>query len=715
MKHNLLPDAIKLFGRTKPYDIQVDFMNNMLKTFDNKSIGLFESPTGTGKSLSVLCSSVAFLNEKNKDQKKHSTQYHSDSSDSDFDFMDDDAPPRSKLFVCTRTHSQIKELAAELKKFPTNLLPPTVSLASRQQLCVNTEYSKLSAAELDDKCGSKCPFYDQKKMKQFSKDIMQKPLDIEDLASYGSSHQVCPYFTCRQSIDHSDIVLLPYQSLFHAGTREALGISLKGAYIVVDEAHNLVDALNNLYTITLTDEEVKISLKKISKFRKNINKKNKTQPEEIQPNPEKAEFEEKEVVLSKVEETKFATKLINILTPINGKLSSQDPSIHKMNDFQITLRISDFNPFQVINWAKERRLVYLMCHRGKPENRVKKSQALRNFLSFVETMGYTDDMGIVTLEPSKDIPNKPRKPGKITYMLLNPSTVFTEVADEAESVILVGGTLKPFEDVIAQLCPTKTLSSIVTHSNGHVIPKENCLCMCASKGKSGERISVTYQTRQSGDILSSIASAIDDLAAVVPYGIIVFFTSFGYMDAVYDSLKINPNHKFVHDKMLLKEARSQKDLDKLMKLFKSTINNADSPKGGAILFAVINGKLSEGINFANNYCRCVMVVGMPYPDKNDIVLSQRMKFFDELKKTGNSVCDGQQFYTNLCMRAVNQSIGRSFRNINDYAAVVLFDERYDGQSQLLPQWIQRSYMNTTSWDQVTGNITQFFKKHLPPK
>jgi Fanconi anemia group J protein len=40
-------------------------------------------------------------------------------------------------------------------------------------------------------------------------------------------------------------------------------------------------------------------------------------------------------------------------------------------------------------------------------------------------------------------------------------------------------------------------------------------------------------------------------------------------------------------------------------------------RGGAVLFAVCRGKVSEGLDFADNNARLVIAVGIPYPNVRD--------------------------------------------------------------------------------------------------
>ena len=51
------------------------------------------------------------------------------------------------------------------------------------------------------------------------------------------------------------------------------------------------------------------------------------------------------------------------------------------------------------------------------------------------------------------------------------------------------------------------------------------------------------------------------------------------------------------------------------------------------------------------------MVGLPFPHAGDAELKEKMKFLD--RKYGCSANAGRQYYEDLCMKAVNQSIGRA--------------------------------------------------------
>ena len=56
---------------------------------------------------------------------------------------------------------------------------------------------------------------------------------------------------------HSQLVVLPYNTLLHGPTREAVGLKLKDSVVIIDEAHNLLDAINNVYSVEITGAHVR--------------------------------------------------------------------------------------------------------------------------------------------------------------------------------------------------------------------------------------------------------------------------------------------------------------------------------------------------------------------------------------------------------------------------------------------------------------------------
>ena len=53
-----------------PYPIQNEFMKKLYECLENANLGIFESPTGTGKSMSIICSALKWLIDHEESQKQ---------------------------------------------------------------------------------------------------------------------------------------------------------------------------------------------------------------------------------------------------------------------------------------------------------------------------------------------------------------------------------------------------------------------------------------------------------------------------------------------------------------------------------------------------------------------------------------------------------------------------------------------------------------------
>ena len=76
--------------------------------------------------------------------------------------------------------------------------------------------------------------------------------DIEELVGKGREMNACPYYASRTAIPTAQLVTLPYNLLLHKDMRESLGISLQGNVVIIDEAHNLLESINSMYSVHLS-------------------------------------------------------------------------------------------------------------------------------------------------------------------------------------------------------------------------------------------------------------------------------------------------------------------------------------------------------------------------------------------------------------------------------------------------------------------------------
>ncbi|KAL4484221.1 hypothetical protein ABPG72_003505 [Tetrahymena utriculariae] len=254
--HQLNFHGVDILFPFKPYQIQEDYMRSIIEALNSKSNALLQSPTGTGKTLSLLCACLGWLR-----QKRASQQIQSDGI-------------ANRIFFCSRTHSQLKQVIKELKA--TAYKPKVCILGSRDQYCLKKEYSNLKDLELNGSCKDAikkktCQFYNYSGEggKQQPK-ILDEVLDIEELQERGRCKKFCPYYYSREIKDDADLVILPYSFLLMQSRFLEFQVILKDSIIIFDEAHNVPSAAEEGTSYKVDQNLIEESNKELDYLEKNL-------------------------------------------------------------------------------------------------------------------------------------------------------------------------------------------------------------------------------------------------------------------------------------------------------------------------------------------------------------------------------------------------------------------------------------------------------------
>lgn len=572
-------------------------------------------------------------------------------------------------------------------------------------------------AELQQpKSGKKCAFVPNEDLlsqtHQFRDTALATLPDIEDLHQLGKSLAVCPYYASRTALPGAEIITLPYPLLLQRSAREALGIKLEGNVVIVDEAHNIMDAVANVHAAEIRLSDLRrgrgmlgVYVRKFGKKLKGINRVNVGRVGRvIEGLTEWMEGALKFKV--RYDSTKHGIQLI---------IQQQEHGIVDPNDLTRPKGIDQINMFELIQYIQESKLAFkiesYVSHvesENTSEKTVPKSSTpvLHTLVAFLIALTNLSSEGRIFYQKIKD--SSPDI--QLSYLLLSPTHAFSSIASSARAVILAGGTMSPFDDYKDHLFPSLQPERVTTLSCGHVIPPENlCVWTLATTRPGMAPFEFSFQRRGDTEMVTQLGLAILNLCSIVPDGVVVFFPSYGYLDQVVAvwQQKQGGNAQSIWDRLgfrkaLFKETRGGSSDEVLSEYSQAILGDKGNGKG-ALLLSVVGGKMSEGINFSDRLGRCVIVVGLPYPNIASPDWKAKIEYIETTTLT-NLTAQGiskdaaasrakqaaRDFYENACMRAVNQSIGRAIRHRADYAAIVLVDRRY-GTERIrgkLPGWIR---------------------------
>jgi len=689
-------------------------------------------------------------------------EYFSDEENGgdDIDDEEEEEDTTRRIFFCSRTHSQLSQFVREVKKSPFGNSISLVSLASRSVMCVNPSVSALkSQTAVNERCldlkrrkaakvhgepeqkrakkgeGSSagCPYNRVNATTILKENALLAIRDIEELVAEGRKNKACPYYASRQALPLAQMVVLPYNTLLHAATRKAVGLNLKRSIVIIDEAHNLLETITGIHSVGVGGGQLALAYSQLTQYREKyssrLKAKNLLYIKQIlfiltrfikalggvpgrDPTEECIGQKKEETNLVQVADFLTSTEIYNLQLLKLIKYCHTSQICHKLTGFAERYK-SDINSTQPKTGVNAF-LSSLKESQGgsKPdeerENNVGKTigSPLLGVVELLSSLALTQGEARLVITRSPQL-----AAARIRFLLLDPANQFQEIVKCAHSVIVAGGTMRPMEEFRDQLflASGAPQSRVTSFSCDHVVPGSNLLPLVLKSGPSGVQFEFSYNQRALHSTIDELGRALFNIVTMVPCGVVVFLPSYDYEQTVVKRLTSTGQlSKIESKKKIFREPKGTADLDKVLAEYATSVRLS----GGALLLAVVGGKMSEGINFSDGLGRAVVMVGLPYPNLHSPELKEKMSFLNRTvapDKEGKQA--GQVHYENLCMKAVNQSVGRAIRHKEDYAAIIFLDHRFARSSIIsqLPSWISRHLRVAEKFGPTMPAIKTFFK------
>lgn len=536
------------------------------------------------------------------------------------------------LFLTPKTsqHKIALEVVNEInEKYDIDI--KTIDFVGKKHMCVDPVISK-TGSEFYEVCNKvikqkSCSFYNnikpqEKIKKEFALQNIQNYLKKEKVLShqqiitlaenhkdYGNNPQpVCAYELAKIFAKDCKLIIADY---YHVFSGKVANNVLSEMNIDLSNCIIIIDEAHNLQ-----DRLAKLVSKKLSSFM-------------LHRCIEEAKTVSNKKIVNVI--TKFINNFENI---VEQKLDNNKKE-ETVKKEEILIPDIENNLFEFISEIEDAGIKYI-------EKSDLHKSALVSFALFLEDW-------IVDKKEKIRFVTKERGLLYVCHNAVDVSEITKPVFERVRSAILMSATLTPL-NMYRELYGLDKKTLLKEHSNPFDSSKRLNLLVTDSSTKYTSRSSEEYK---------KIAETTSKIINSVSGNSIVFFPSFEILNQVV-------GHISTMKKTLIQtEAQTTKDFENMINNFKKLSKNF-----GGVLYAVMGGKASEGIDLPGDYLKCAIIIGIPLS-----VMSLEMKYkIDYYQQKYNN---GWLYaYIQPAIQKVIQSAGRVIRTDSDRGAIVFVDKRY---------------------------------------
>lgn len=593
----------------EPRPSQLSIISDIREAMDAGRHIVIESGTGTGKTIVSLAAALEHSKPRNK-----------------------------KVVYLTRTISQSDQVMRELKAISSLKRVTGIAVTGRGKSCLLMRtvrgYESLPPQVLSSLCEEKkskraCPYFNTLRdhMAEVESFCLSEFPKSDKLDEFCESLGTCPYEMKKLLMKGMDVVVAPYVHILSEDIRSNLLNNLDSdggnLTIVIDEAHNLVDAAREQESFSISLRLVQSALDECSTIRGGD-----------------------AMLCDGVMLVPFITHLKNLMRSLaTSKLGLRE------KEALLEPRViegSFFSKFSIDRHRLEMCIdrlqdigdnrTEILMERG--ENRV--SELFDLAVALRSWMMTPDEKYVRTIKTGDD--------GEVLHAAcISPSDV-TSFLRKTKGVLHMSGTLQPLEQYVrTMMLPEDTVTRIYPSP----FPKENLKVVYM------ENVT-TQQKEMAADpsISSRIHRYIAKMCNAVDRNTLVFFPSYRMMHDLRPFLE-----EYVKKKLYWEEPRQ----------LRRTMQSLDVFRKGrdGVFFSVMGGSVAEGIDFPGDELCFAIIVGIPYPPPT--LESKAMSdMFDRMYGRGK----GWEYVSVApAVRKMKQAIGRLIRTEEDRGMAVIMDKR----------------------------------------
>lgn len=619
-----------------PRKNQKEIIQEITKAVTKRQQFVFESGTGSGKTVCVLAAALDYALENNK-----------------------------KIIYTTRTNAQQQQVIHELraiKKKTNDKRIYGVGMQGRGNMCLlarddpdiqngNSEelsrfcshQKKLAASERRKGCRYYRNYLGDKEHVQTIMDHALETLPTaEEFIETCKKKGICPYEINKLIVHDALVVVVPYVYVFDKSIRiklfDWLAIAEEDVILVIDEAHNLPDYLRELFSAELSTWMLTNGLMEAEQF----------------GDPSLAD--------GRISVSAFCKELVDVVTVLRdtyvyGMLEDGIRKInHEKNDALIPsheFEVEILSRLKITSRALKDIITDLRAYGEKIQEYKQKDGKLPRsylhnlgvFLGFWTTVEMDQYIKLI-------VDGGQGKNPRVEAYCLDPA-IGTSVLQEVHCSIHMSGTLEPLDEYRDSLgLPLETRLAVYPSP----FPPENRKIFFVRD------VTTRYdELMNDKTILPQMWRHVSGICNRFERNTIVFFPSYNTLSMFRNNGCFAEIHRCLY---VEEQNMSQSELMDLVTDFKSCGDG-----NSAALFSVMGGRISEGMDFPAEQLEIAVIVGIPYPKPT---ARQRglQEYYDQKFNKGWEYAAQAP-----AARKMLQAIGRLIRNENDRGVAVILDKR----------------------------------------